>query len=148
MVRLLQQNFRSYIGRGSATVKDLITTRHDLGKTEVSNLNAPHSLIITKVVLPLAATLVVVIKLDKNVFWLDVTMQDAAPVQILHSFKKLLYYEGDLVLREIDLVEIMVQFTATHTLHGNVYPFACLEEVKHLDHIWVGDHADDQEFIP
>ena len=145
MVWLLQQTLRSYICGCAATVHYLIATRHNLRETEVSNLHSSHSLVIVEVVLFLAQSCVaVIVKLDKNILRLNISVQDAATVQVLHTFKQLFDYNSDLVLREVHLIEIMVEFPATNTLHGYVNPLARFKELEHLDNVGVGDHTDDK----
>ena len=68
-------------------------------------------------------------------------------MNILNSLQKLLHDLCNIVLGQIHLVKVVIELSTSHTLHGYIDPLARLKELKHLNHIRVTDHANNQQLV-
>ena len=144
-VALLVEDFGCHVGGRAATVHHFVATRDDLREAEIRDF---YFLDLGVLVAALELRLIDwVLELDEDVLGLDVSVEDAARVEVLHALQQLLHDESDLVLRQVLALQVMEQLAAPDALHGNVDPLVGLEEVVHLDHVRVRDHRDDQKLV-
>ena len=68
-------------------------------------------------------------------------------MQVLNGFKQLLYDKRDLVLREVHLIQIMEELSASDTLHCDINPLTGLEVLVHRHDVGMRNHTDDQQLI-
>ena len=87
VIGLLEQNFRCHVGWGATAVENLVAAWDNFWKSEVRDLHSFDLGMLARVVLSLMTVLLIPIKLNKNVFWFDITMQNATAMQVLNAFE-------------------------------------------------------------
>jgi len=84
---------------------------------------------------------------DKNVFWFQIPVNDAAFVQVTNPRDELLHYLNDVRFSNLVVLKELEKFAAVNLLHHDKHPAFGLVHFSHLNYVWMAKQTDNLDFI-
>lgn len=84
---------------------------------------------------------------DKNVFWFQIPMNDAAFVQVTNPHDELLHYLNNVRFSNLVVLQELKKFAAVNLLHHDEHPAFSFVHFSHFNYVWVAKKTDNLDFI-